>query len=206
MGLSHFSGTTREPQFDLQMSIDAAGNPTGASLIPVYAVIEQSGLDLQFISEDWLWKLELIRRAGQGATFTAATFGFEKTLIGLLNTRADLGLVVEYLFDDRGETAPVYAEHDWAAGLRWALNDAQNSQLLLVSVWDEKTHERLITLEASRRLGANWKLIAEGTVYSHGSSPSGNPGSLLAQFNAPENKLGFLQDEDFLKIELVRYF
>lgn len=206
VGLSHFSGTAREPRFELRMALDPAGFPLDASLIPVYEVIEQTGLDLQLVANDWLWKLELIRRAGQGEPFVAATFGFEKTLVGVFNSRADLGLVVEYLFDDRAAQAPVYGENDWAVGLRWALNDADNSQLLLVFVWDKKTAEQLLTLEASRRLGANWKLNAEVTVFSNGRGLDGDLNSLLRQFNDPKNKLGFLQEEDFLKLELVRYF
>ncbi|MDP7146879.1 MAG: hypothetical protein QGH75_16315, partial [Pseudomonadales bacterium] len=180
--------------------------PVDASLIPMYDVIEQTGLDLQFIGEDWLWKLELIRRAGQGDPFTAATFGFEKTLVGLLNSRADVGLVVEYLFDDRGEQAPVYGENDWAVGLRWALNDVDDSQLLVVFVWDEKTAEQLVSLEASRRLGENWKLIAEATVFGNGTRLTDDLNSRLRQLTDPTNKLGYLQEEDFLKLELVRYF
>ena len=206
MGLSHFSGTTREPTFELQMAVDPTGLPVDASLIPMYDVIEQTGLDLQFIGEDWLWKLELIRRAGQGDPFTAATFGFEKTLVGLLNSRADVGLVVEYLFDDRGEQAPVYGENDWAVGLRWALNDVDDSQLLVVFVWDEKTAEQLVSLEASRRLGENWKLIAEATVFGNGTRLTDDLNSRLRQLTDPTNKLGYLQEEDFLKLELVRYF
>ncbi len=206
VGLSHFSGTTREPRFELQLALDMAGTPLDASLIPVYEVIEQTGLDLQFIGEDWLWKLEAIRRAGQGDAFTAATFGFEKTMVGLFGSRADLGLVVEYLFDDRGDEAPTFGENDWAVGFRWALNDVDDSQMLLVFVWDEKTAEQLITLEASRRLGADWKVIAEATVFRNGTRFGNDLGSLLGQLADPANKLGFLQEEDFLKLELVRYF
>src|SRR5690606_15671470 len=72
LGLSHFHGTGREPR--LLPGVDGGGQPV---LVPHYDVIHQTGLSLQRIAGDWLWKLELIRRSGQGDTFTAAVGGFE---------------------------------------------------------------------------------------------------------------------------------
>ena len=61
-------------------------------------------------------------------------------------------------------------------------------------------------MEASSRIGANWKIIVEASVFSNGSSVSDGILSVLDALNDTESELGLFQDEDFLKLELVRYF
>ena len=186
IGLSHFSGTGREPS--LVPGLDAAGRFV---LIPYYEQINQTGLDLQFTQEDILWKLEMISRQEQAGRFTAFTGGLEYTFVGVFDTNADVGLVTEYLFDDRKENAPTPFENDMMLGLRLTLNDVQSTELLAGSLFDLDSQARFFLVEASRRLGDNWKLSLDAYIYSN--MPVEDPA------------YGF-RNEDFVQLELAWYF
>ena len=73
LGVSHFHGTSRDPRFLPDPSTGDAG------LVPIYDLIDQTGLDLQMTHGGWLWKLEAINRFGQGDRYYAFTGGFEYT-------------------------------------------------------------------------------------------------------------------------------
>ena len=92
LALSHFSGTSREPEF-INKSISLK--------IPYYGVIEQTGLEALYIVGGLALKLEAISRSGQGDRFSAATAGFEYTQVGILSSRLDLGWIMEFYYDDR---------------------------------------------------------------------------------------------------------
>ena len=186
IGLSHFHGTAREPR--LQPGLDGFGRPV---MIPLYGRIDQTGLDLQATRGDWLWKLELIRRSGQGGRFIAADFGFEYTRVGVADTAADLGWLVEVLYDDRGDAASTPFNHDLFLGLRWTANDEPGSELLAGVVRNWHTGGGLLSVEASRRLGNAWKLAVQARAwFATGSDPLLFP----------------LRDEDYLEVRLSRYF
>ena len=121
-GLAHFSGTGRGPV--LVPGLNDAGQLV---LIPNYVQIDQTSLDLQATLGGWLWKLELISREELDSRFTAFVGGFEYTVVGAFETAADIGLIMEYQFDDRGEDSPSPAQNDLAVGARFAFNDVQTS-------------------------------------------------------------------------------
>jgi hypothetical protein len=199
-GLYHFSGTSRDPQFELRQKSN--GN---YYLKPFYPVIDQTGFDGQVIFGDWAWKLEAISRSGFGDRYAAATGGFERTLVGVFGGRTDLGLIAEYMWDERDDEAfNTLFEHDLAFGTRWQVNDMANTQALLGLIWDVDTHEYIVKLEASRRLGDTWTLLVEGRAFggAHSPDPDDSPSDLLD----PDNKLGPVMRDDFLQLEITRYF
>ncbi len=163
IGLSHFSGTSREPRYSV--TLDGGGQPV---LIPHYDVIEQTGLDVQLTTERWLWKLEAISRAGHGDRFVAAVGGFEYSFYGVFATSADLGLIAEYLYDGRDEdgSAPLTPlDDDVFVGARLALNDEQSTTLLAGAIIDVNSGATLASIEAERRIGDRWKLALEGRFF-----------------------------------------
>jgi len=87
IGLSYFNGTSRDPRF--------VPNNNLSALLPVYDIINQTGLDAQATFGSWLWKLELISRGGQGDRYSALTGGFEYTFVGIMGTSYDLGIISE---------------------------------------------------------------------------------------------------------------
>ncbi len=187
VGVSHFFGTSRDPT--LTPGTDDNGNPV---LIPLYEQINQTGLDVSYVFGEWLWKLEALYRSGQGSEdYFAAAGGFEYTFTRVFATAMDLGVVMEGLFDDRGDTATTAFENDIAMALRLTVNDAQSSEALFGLVQDVKSSARSVFLEASRRFGDHWKLSVE----------------LRAFFSQPESD--FLYDQradDLMQAELNYYF
>ena len=199
IAVSHFSGNGREPVYLLN----------GTVLTPVYPVIDQTGLELQYIYEGWALKLEAISHYGSAGRYGATVFGFEHTLTGIYDSRVDLGWVVEYSYDGRGDaTPPGVLEHDLTIATRWMLNDVDASELLTGVVLDERSQEWVFFFEGSRRLGEYWKLVLESQIFMGGDPLPQDLPSVLAQLGSldPDNKLGYLQNEDFVKIEVIRYF
>jgi hypothetical protein len=154
-GLSHFYGTARDPfLFD-----DGQG-----ALRPHYARIHQTGLEAQAIAGGWLWKLEAIHRSGQGDRYTAMTSGFEYTFSNIKESGADVGLLVEYSWDQR-DVGPSPLDEDVFVGSRMALNDVQSSELLAGVIVDTESATTALLVEASRRVGASWKVEVEGRAF-----------------------------------------
>ncbi len=186
VGLSWFKGTNRDPL--LQPGINRSGQLV---LIPYYEQMEQLGIDVQATKGDWLWKLEAIDRNTNRVHYTAADIGFEYTVVGIFDTQADLGIIAEYLYDERGDSAPTPTQNDILVGARWTLNDAQSSEALLGVIVDRDSDAKILSLEASRRLGEAWKLSAEARWFM--DLPTSDP-------------LYPNRDDDFVQIELARYF
>jgi len=185
IGLSYFRGTGRKPT--LLTGTDSSGDIV---LIPFYEQIDQAGVDLQRVAGDWLWKLETIYRSGQGESFFALTGGFEYTFFGIGESSMDIGIIGEWLYDDRGGEATPF-ENDIMSGLRLAVNDAASTEALLGVIQDLGSSARLLILESSRRFSDHWKVIIE----------------MRAFLNQPSEDLLFSQrDDDFIQIELAYYF
>ncbi len=161
IGFSHFWGTGRDPV------LSPAVVEGEQVLLPRYVQIQQTGVDIQATIDAWLWKLEAIRRAGNHTRFTAATAGFEYSLFGVWDTRSDLGIVIEYLFDSRQGRATTPFEHDLMTGLRLAMNDEQSSEALLGMITDIESGTRLLSIEASRRLGDAFTLELIARKFIH---------------------------------------
>ena len=197
VAVHHFSGTSRDPELVL--------NGDGSRLLPRYNVIDQTGVDAQYLAGQWAWKVEALTRTGDGDRYSAWVAGFERTAVGVLDTAMDVGLVVEYMHDERDERAwNTLFEHDLAVGARFTLNDPGDSNALVGLVWDTDTGERIFSVEAQRQLGSDWLLRVEGRVFSGSRQPP--PGEPLRALTDPEHRAGFLERDDFLQIELTRYF
>jgi len=184
IGLSAFSGTSREPRF-----VPAAD---GQSLLPVYDQIDQFGVDLQFTKDAWLWKLEAIARNGYSDTFAAAVGGFEYTAYQVGDSSADVGLLLEYQYDGRDAGEPIsIADNDVFFGTRLALNDSQDTAVLAGISYDVDTGETFVNIEAERRFGDDW--FAELRLRAFSGAERGD-------------KTYWLQKDDYLQLNIARYF
>lgn len=159
-GLSYFFGTTREPQ--LFETTSAAGFPV---LQPVYELIHQGGLDLQYTIEGWLLKVESIVRGGQGKTFGAVAGGFEYTFYQVAGSIVDIGLILEYVYDSRDNNTFIVFDNDFFTGVRLSLSDVGSTEFLVGSFIDAADGSVFIAAEASRRFGESWKILLEGRGY-----------------------------------------
>ncbi len=187
LGLSHFVGTSRDPSF--QVGLDANSNTV---FRPVYNLMHQTGVDVQATKEAWLWKLEAINRRIKGKSYNAATAGFEYTFYSIFESASDIGLVMEYLYDDRGSKALTPFEDDLMLGLRWTNNDENDTTILLGVVADRQDSSRLYSIEGSRRIGQNWKLNIEARIFEG--------------IKAADKFLYPLRQDSFAQVELAYYF
>ena len=187
IGAHWFYGTGREPRFTL-----SANNQT---LLPNYDLITQAGIDLQYTKGAWLWKFESIVRKGQGATFGALVGGFEHTFYQIRQSAADLGLLIEYLYDDRDDDpalAPATLfQNDLFAGLRLAFNDIQDTSILAGAIVDLDNQSTLFQVEAQRRLGEHWSAELQARFFLN----AGN-----------DPRLGSFRNDGFVNLSLARHY
>jgi len=185
-GVSCFTGTGREPTF--LPGMDSGGQPV---LIPFYELIDQTGVDLQVVTGQWLLKLEAIQRSGQREDFSALTGGFEYTFVGLGESAIDLGIIGEWAYDDRGVAATTPFEEDMMTGIRVSLNDQAGSEFLAGMALDTDSSARIISVEASRRFGTSVKVSLD--AYTFVDLPMGDP-------------LYYLRNDDYVRLEIAYYF
>lgn len=185
IGLAHFSGTAREPYLQPDL---ASGS---LRLLPVYYQIDQSSLDAQATKGAWLWKLEAIYNQNTLENYYAYVGGFEKTAFGVASTAADLGFLLEYHYDERGDEATNGLQSDIYAGLRLTANDLPGTMVLAGVLYDTDTQAVFGNIEASRRLGEIWSLELELRFTTN---------------TEEEDNLYYFRSDNYLGISLMRYF
>ena len=148
IGAHVFEGTSREARFVVA--------PAGDLLLPVYDQMTQVGVDIQYTAEAWLWKLEAITRDTRVDSFFAGVGGFEYTFYGINDSSADVGVLLEYLYDGRnGISTPTVSVNELFVGTRLALNDSDDTSVLAGVAVDLDTQELFLNIEAERRFGDN---------------------------------------------------
>jgi hypothetical protein len=167
-GFYYFKGTSREPALIPQFNL--MGKPT--ALTPFYPQIKETGMDLQITSGQWLFKFEVLQRDGQEnrslekEAYAAMTGGVEYTAVRLFETPMDLGLICEYVYDERDGNATTDYSNDVVLGLRLAVNDTGTTELLFGSIYDLDSAACIFKLEGSTRLGKSCKVGLESWYFS----------------------------------------
>ena len=183
IGLSHFYGTGREPLFQF--------NPSG-TIDAFYPIIHQTGLDLQITHNAFLWKLESIYRNADAQDFFALAAGLEYTFSNIDGNGLDIGILGEYLFDERDELALTTLQNDLFFGSRIAFNDTQDTSILVGGIADLDSSSKLFSLEASRRFGSSWTAAVEARIFSNIADED----LILSNF----------RNDSFLRIAISKYF
>jgi len=153
IALSWFEGTSRDPV--LIPLLSATGVP---ELTPFYGLINQAGLELQANLESTLWKLEAIHNLNEFENYWALQGGFEYSQYGIFESNADLGWLVEYAWDQRGQDGISTFQNDLFVGSRLALNDVESSEILMGFGYDFDFKSSSFLVEASRRFGDSFKV------------------------------------------------
>lgn len=201
LGLAWFDGSNREPEFELAGPV-VPGEPI--ALRPRYRAMTQVSLDAQYIRGDWAWKLEALRRGGDSPRHHAFVAGVERTFVGIFGTRADLGVLAEYLYDDRGRQTPLLSfANDVFAGVRIAFNDLADSDLLAGVIVDHRSGRQVYSLEAGTRLGRHWRLAIEARAFR---GESALRVGVLEDLLEPGRQWGAIVRDDYLQFELTRFF
>lgn len=155
LGAYWFRGTNRDPVLKL-------GSKNGSPVLtPHYEQMNQVGFDLQATLDSWLWKAEAIWRDSDSDTYWASQTGFEYTFYGVTEAGADLGVLLEYGWDQRGLQATSIFQNDISVGMRLTLNDEDSTELLAGMIHDMDYHTTSFQMEASRRIGQHWKLSGD---------------------------------------------
>lgn len=213
VGLHYFDGTSRDPILIPQVIA------TTAELAPRYPLIKQLGLDAQGLYGDLAIKTELIHQTGNEITsHVEAVTGLEYTLVGFLsplqendklpqdwctpdtrnilkmlacNDRLDLGIVLEYLWDERGQQSAHPFQNDLLAGLRFAFNDAASSDALMGIVQDLDGGATTLSLETSTRIYESYRLKLLGRQFLN---------------TKEDSSFSTIKNESFLQLELSYFF
>lgn len=196
LSASVFRGTSREPLYIPQEAVIGT-EAVVTGLTPFYPMQNQVGATLQFAPEGWLLKAELLHRDIQVDNLagtevkdqTAAVTGFEYTLVGPLETAIDLGLLLEYQYDSRGEDA--LSQNDLFLGTRFALNDMASSEILAGITQDlDDTASYFFLLEGSTRLNPSTTLDV----------------TLFAVESGPDDPMSAFRRDDSIEVALNFYF
>ncbi len=181
LGVYLFDGTDRDPL------LQPSGNNR---LIPFYQQVTQTGVDLQATVDNWLWKFEALHKHSHQDDYVATQAGFEYTVYGINDSFMDLGVLLEYGWDER-DTAGGAAQNDLYMGLRLTFNDASDTALLAGLSYDADFYSNSFLVEASRRLNDYWTIALEGQF-----------------FHAPDNRdpITSVSDDDHIKLVLERHF
>lgn len=162
IGISHFNGTGREP---LLLPVIVPGKPV--VLAPYYEQIRQTGIDAQMTADGLLVKLEAIRHSSRAQpTYRSAVAGLEYTLVGVFGSAADVGLLAEYLYDERGERASMPFPKDLFLAVRYVANDVAQTTYLLGTYINQSTHAASYRFEMATRLKDGLTLSLEGQAFS----------------------------------------
>ena len=181
VAISHFYGTSREPEVILNDDVFTI----------YYGIMHQTGIEVQYTYDAWLWKWESIRRETEDETLSAFTTGFEYTFYSVADSVADVGILVEYLFDDRDDATITAFEDDIFAGVRITGNDAKLSELLIGISHDLTKADSGYRIEASTSFSDRWKVTLEGQ---------------LLNIKSEESILYSVRKDDFVQLTISRFF
>lgn len=161
-------------------------------LVPLYDRLSQVSVEAQYVVGALAIKLEALRRVRAGEATLAAVSGFEYTWGDAWGTGYDLGVLSEYLFDQRDDSLDSLFDDEIFVGGRAFLNDAANTQLLGGGIASRDTFRNCIyVVEFSRSLSERWRLAAEARVFS--DIPRESPAQ-------------FLNNQDYLTVTLEHFF
>ena len=180
IGISHFHGNSRNPSLSI--------NQSSFKLDQYYSLLSQTGVDIQGTKDSWLYKLEAISAELMSERYFSAAGGFEYTYYGLRNSSQDLGIIIEYLFDDRNDHP---YNNEGSIGMRWTKNDIHSTAILAGSIIDLDGNSNQFFIEYEQRLKNDFKIFIESNI--NGSIDN-------SDYNYA------FKDDTNLKIKLAKYF
>lgn len=143
LGMTYFYGHSREPVRTNTQTDN-------------YPLIHHMGIDGQWTSGAWLWKLEAITQRNHTSKRHASVAGFEYTAPQLISIY-DLGFLYEHLQDTQ---CTPFACGDML-GVRVVFNNESGGELLLTRIHDTRQQENAWRLETRFRLDNNMHLGVE---------------------------------------------
>ena len=101
--------------------------------------------------------------------YVAAVVGGEYTFYSVFGSSADVGLLAEWNYDERGRQAlprraPMTLDNDFFLGARWAFNDVEGTEITAAFLTDASRATRTLGVEFDRRLSDQWSLHVEANM------------------------------------------
>jgi hypothetical protein len=178
------------PDYQQQVEAEIRANLV---LVPHYDLWRQASIDAQYVAGSMAWKLEAVRRTTLDDTTWGTVAGFEYTFGDVQGSGIDIGVLGEYLYDEKDTALNALFDDEVFAGMRIALNDVAGTSVLAGVLADAETGKQLrYGLEVSGRLNDDWKLSGEVRAFS--------------RWDESDLGTGFLADQDFATITLERFF
>ncbi len=185
LGAYVFHGTDREPILQARL-VDG-----DLTLIPYYQQVSQVGLDIQATVGSWLLKFEALNKDSDLDNYLASQLGFEYTFYGINQSAKDIGVLLEYGWDERDEDASSISQNDIYLGARLTFNDVNDTTLLMGVSYDADYYTKSFLIEASRRLNDHWTISIEGLFFD--ASNTSDP-------------VFAVREDDHIQLTLERYF
>ena len=168
-GVTGFTGTSRAPSL---IPNDCSETPQPTALNQYYSQIRQIGLDMQVTLESALLKFEGVRRKGARnfnvnlcnaveEDYSAYIVGGEYSFYSVFGSDSDIIALGEWIYDSRGKRSTETLNQDIFLGLRWALNDTQDTEFVFGYVEDLRYDSAFLTAEFKRRISDSMSLEAE---------------------------------------------
>lgn len=100
--------------------------------------------------------------------YVAAVVGGEYTFYSVFGSTADVGLLAEWNYDERGRQAlprrqPMTLDNDFFVGMHLSFNDVQSTEITAAFFTDASRATRTLGVEFDRRLSDQWSLHAESS-------------------------------------------
>ena len=191
ISIHNFYGYGRSPSIDINL-VDGK-----IKYEPNYQRIRQIGGTIQKNSGATLYKFEWLARDGQKDAnlrrggYLASILGLEHTLYKTIGDNGDLGFLMEYNFDSRRTRSTDALQDDIFVAIRLALNDSENTELLLGSIFDLDGDGQIYQFDFGRRINDSLTFGIRGAIYQNGRLGS---------------NLYILRQDSWLEIDLRKYF
>ena len=180
IGISHFRGNARDPELTV--------NQSTLKLDQYYPILSQTSIDIQATKESWLYKLEALTGKVESENHIKIAGGVEYTFYGVNDSPQDLGIVAEYLFDDRSSNP---FNNETALAIRWNKNDIYATTLLAGAYLDLRGDSNRFFCEYEKRLSDDLKLFLDASLNGH--------------INSKDFTYAFSEDSS-LTIKIAKYF
>ncbi|MDD1794223.1 hypothetical protein LRP50_13865 [Enterovibrio sp. ZSDZ42] len=166
IALIGFHGVNRSPAFI----------PQAGQFSPVYSVATQVGVDVQWVSEDLLTKLEVLNVSdaptiyGRFDTATQWVISAEYSFYSVFDTIADIRMIAEYSDNSLGDRLLSLYQHDVLMAIHTSFNDVDSTSLSVSWLHDLDSYSNLIDISLTHRLNDNIEL--EASLYELSSMAS----------------------------------
>jgi hypothetical protein len=166
LAISHFYGHSREPRL-----VPVFDGPRVASLKAEYDLINQTGLEAQWVKFGTIFKFEGIYRRGFRDNSIGLGIGAEHEIVGVFDTTASITPYLEFYYDNRNDTEPTTPfEHDFYVGARVAFNDFNDTILQAQATIDTESGGTLYTVEVERRFFDDWRILGSLDIIAHSNN------------------------------------